>query len=410
LQEFREGNVPDGDSRLTKIAKRVFAGGLICALLISAPRSRAFAGSELPFPTPNAIEPNVKFWVDVFATYGTRDFIIHDRDQVDRVYQVMHLPGDGDPGREEISEINDYLKNKYGAILTRLGQGQPPADLEEQRIADMFKGASPAAYTAAAQNLRVQEGLREHFREGLLRSKYYRPTMERIFQGAGIPPELVTLATVESGFYSKAKSSAGAVGIWQFMPSTGKQYMRITRYHDDRLDPATATHAAASLLRSNYDALGSWPLAITAYNYGTGGTSAAASEFGGDYNQMVRGYNGPHFGFAARNYYSEFLAALQIHQNEEKYFPDLKYAEIPEPPPVKTDFAPPRSAHKSHHGGVHRASAHGSHHSKAHHSVNQAQNGSHSKSVGRVVPAAHHSRNHHSKAVVAEGQSSLRDS
>src|SRR4029077_7700295 len=113
---------------------------------------------------------------------------------------------------------------------------------------------------------------------------------------AGLPPELVTLATVESGFYSRAKSSAGAVGIWQFTRGTGKEYMRITRYHDDRFDPAAETRAAAALLRSNYDTLGSWPLAITAYNYGTDGTSAAASEYGGDYDRHGRSYKGPPFG------------------------------------------------------------------------------------------------------------------
>ncbi len=411
LRGLREGNVSGGKLSMTGAVKRAVVGGVVCALLISAPVGRAMAGSELAFPRPSVIEPNVNFWVNVFATYSERDFIIHDRDQVDRVYQVLHLPGDGDPSREEIDGMNDYLKTKYSSMLDRLATGQPPANPEEQRIADMFKGEPLSAYSLAAQNLRVQEGLRERFREGLLRSKYYRPTMERIFRGAGLPPELVTLATVESGFYSRAKSSAGAVGIWQFMPNTGRQYMRITRYHDDRLNPATETEAAAQLLRSNYDALGSWPLAITAYNYGTGGTSLAASEFGGNYDQMVRSYNGPHFGFAARNYYAEFLAALQIHENEDKYFPDLKYAEIPEPPPVKTDFAPPRTAHRSRHGYVRSATAHGGRHPQHHgHTVNQANNSS-VKHSGGVVRATHHLRhdNHH-KPIVADEQTTDRDS
>lgn len=392
------------NSKLIRFAKRLAVAGLVCSLLFSARQLCAFAGSELPFPRPPVIEPNVKFWVDVFATYGERDFIIHDRDQVDRVYQVMRLPGDGDPGRDEIAQINDYLKNKYTALLDRLASGQQPANAEEQRIADMFKGQSRAAYTVAAQNLRVQEGLREQFREGLLRSKYYRPTMERIFSSAGLPPELVTLATVESGFYSRAKSSAGAVGIWQFTRGTGREYMRISRYHDDRFDPTTETRAAAELLRSNYDALGSWPLAITAYNYGTGGTSAAASEYGGNYDQIVRSYNGPHFGFAARNYYSEFLAALQIHQDEDKYFPDLKYADAIAPPPIKTDFAPPRSRH-SRHGSLHRVVAHRSRHSLHRgHTVRQARNTRANRGGGLVTVVHHQSHHQPSKRIVASEQ------
>src|SRR5579863_724204 len=165
-----EGKVTGGNSTTVGIVKRIAAGALTCALLLSAPAARALAGSEFGFPRPAAIEPNVKFWVDVFGTYGVRDFIICDRDQVDRVYQVMHLPGDGDPSGEEVAEINDYLKNKYTAALNHLATGQPPADSEERHIADMFKGEPASAYAVAAQNLRVQEGLRERFREGLLRS------------------------------------------------------------------------------------------------------------------------------------------------------------------------------------------------------------------------------------------------
>jgi membrane-bound lytic murein transglycosylase D len=323
----------------------------------------AFAAAELSFPRPASIEPSIKFWVDTFSSYGQRDFVIHDRDHVWRIYQVMHIPGEGLPAREEADGIDDYLKVKYAGILNRLATGQPPASPEERRVAALFQGEPTSAYALAAQNLRVQQGLRERFQEGLLRSRYYRPTMERIFRSAGLPPELVTLAEVESGFYSRAKSSAGAVGIWQFTRSTGREYMRITRYHDDRLNPTAETEAAAKLLRSNYDTLGNWPLAITAYNYGTGGMAEASSEYHGDYAQIVNSYAGTHFGFASKNYYPEFLAALQIHRYEDQYFPDLKYAEAPAPPPVRTDFAPRRLARRSQ--GIHHVAT--KHIHRAHH-------------------------------------------
>jgi membrane-bound lytic murein transglycosylase D len=329
-------------------------------LLIAMMRSEVLA--VLPFPRPAAIEPNVKFWVDVFATYSERDFIIVDRDQVWRIYQVLHLPGEGSPSRSDINTVNDYLKGKFSIILNRLASGQAPSSYEEQHVAALFKGEPLSAYAAAAQNLRVQEGMRERFREGLLRSRYYRSTMERIFSDAGLPPELVALAEVESGFYSRAHSSAGALGIWQFTRGTGRQFMRITRYHDDRLDPSTETEAAAKLLRSNYLTFGNWPLAITAYDYGTGGMVQASDQYAGDYARILRNYDGPHFGFASKNYYAEFLAALQIHQFEEAYFPDIRYDEAPPPPPVRTDFAPPRITHPR---WLRRAAYHRRH--RAHH-------------------------------------------
>jgi membrane-bound lytic murein transglycosylase D len=337
-------------------------GALVVCLLLGASvmfPTASEAGMEVAFPRPAAIEPNVDFWVKVFTQYSYRDFIVHDRDNLQIVYQVMHLPGEGAPSRSEIEWTSAYLKAKYSDILNRLASGKSPANFEERQVAAMFKGKPPSAYTLAANNLRVQEGLKERFREGLLRSRYYRPTMERIFRQAGIPVELVTLAEVESGFYPGARSSAGAVGIWQFTRATGKQYMTITRYHDDRLNPVRSTEAAAQLLRYNYQVLGSWPLAITAYNYGTGGMARAANNYAHNYARILANFDGPHFGFAAKNYYPEFLAALEVHQHEERYFPGIQYESVPPPPQPRTNFRPPvAEAHHRVNRHSHRVSRH----------------------------------------------------
>ncbi len=329
------GGYAGGKPRVSsKHILRATAGLLPSLLLLVLFGHSARAANELrtPFPRPAELEPNVDFWINVFSSWGYRDFVIHDRDKVWRVYQVMHLPGDGVPTREEVEWMNTYLKTKYGDVLNRLATGQQPIGWDEQQVAKLFKGEPPSAYAVAAQNLRVQEGLREPFRETLLRSRYYRPAMERAFVSAGLPPELVALASVESGFSARAHSSAGAVGIWQFTRSTGREFMRITRYRDDRLDPTRSTEAAARLLQNNYQALGSWPLAITAYDYGTGGMEQAASEYGSDFVRILKNYNGPHFGFATKNYYAEFLAAVQLQEFQDKYFPGIQYEEAPPPP------------------------------------------------------------------------------
>jgi membrane-bound lytic murein transglycosylase D len=315
------------------------------------------AGAELPFPRPAFIEPNVRFWVDVFTTYSVRDFALVDRDKVSRVYQVFHLPGDGIPTRDDVDWVNAYLRSKYIDILQRLAAGHQPETLEERRVAEMFKGESPSAYSLAADNLRVQEGLRERFREGLVRSRYYRPTMERIFRQAGLPAELVTLAQVESGFQTHAKSTAGACGIWQFTRATGAKYLNVSRRHDDRLNPIRSTEAAAKLLRSNYDQLGDWALAITAYNYGTGGIARAADLYAGDYSTMIERYQGPHFGFAVKNYYAEFLAAMDVYENEETYFPGIKY-DVANFTASDTESESNEEAHRSHRARHHGATHH----------------------------------------------------
>jgi membrane-bound lytic murein transglycosylase D len=271
------------------------------------------------------IEPNVQFWVDVFTLHSRRDFILLDRRDVTRVYQIYRLPGEGEPSRREVRWANDYLKNKWGRTLESLASGRAPGTDEARAVAAMFEGKSRAEIREAIGSFRVQQGLRERFREGLIRSRQYRPTMERIFRQFGLPPELVILAQVESGFHPRARSHAGAVGIWQFTRGTGRKYMKIASGRDDRLNPIRSTHAAAQHLRENYDRFGSWPLAITAYNYGVGGTLRAAAQHDYDFEKVVEQYEGPRFGFAVRNYYAEFLAALEVHRNEDRYFPELKY-------------------------------------------------------------------------------------
>jgi peptidoglycan lytic transglycosylase D len=301
-----------------------FLGALTIASVGIGSAGVARAAAEVPFPRPATIEPNVDFWVDVFTAYSIRDFVLVDSTNVWRIYAVYHLPGEGQPSRDDIQWVNAYLKDKYSHVLDRLANGEQPITYDERRVAALFRGQPHSAFRTAEDNLRVQEGLRERFRKGLVRSRYYRATMERIFRDAGLPPELVTLAQIESGFQTRARSSAGAAGIWQFTRSTGRHYMHVTRYRDDRLNPYRSTIAAAKLLRSNYDLLGDWPLAITAYNYGTGGIARAANEYDGDYGKLIEHYNGPHFGFAVKNYYAEFLAALQVHRYEDAYFPGIR--------------------------------------------------------------------------------------
>ncbi|MBV8783226.1 MAG: LysM peptidoglycan-binding domain-containing protein, partial [Gammaproteobacteria bacterium] len=116
-------------------------------------------------------------------------------------------------------------------------------------------------------------------------------------------------------------SKVGAAGLWQFMRSTGRRYMRIDGAVDDRLDPFRSTEAAAQLLAYNYRVLGTWPLALTAYNHGTAGVLRAKETLGtDDIVRIVRSYTSRTFGFASRNFYVSFLASLEIDRDPEKYF------------------------------------------------------------------------------------------
>src|SRR6266566_1589570 len=161
-------------------------------------------------------------------------------------------------------------------------------------------------------------------------SRAFFPEMERIFREEGLPVELVRLPLIESCFDLRAYSKAGAAGVWQFMPKTGRLFMRVDNLVDERRDPISSTRAAARFLTRVHDMLDTWPLTITAYNHGPDGVARAVSEVGtNDIATIVRDYHGKAFGFASRNFYVEFLAALDVERDFRTYFGDLHG----EPPP-----------------------------------------------------------------------------
>lgn len=113
-------------------------------------------------------------------------------------------------------------------------------------------------------------------------SDYYFPIFEECFRRYGLPLELKYLAVVESMLKPTAMSRAGALGLWQFMFRTARSYgLRIDSFVDERMDVEKATEAAARYLKNLYDMLGDWPLAISAYNCGSGNVNKAIRRAGG---------------------------------------------------------------------------------------------------------------------------------
>ena len=170
----------------------------------------------------------------------------------------------------------------------------------------------------------MQLGQMDRFEEGIRVSGRYMESIRRVFKEAGLPEELTVLPHVESSFQLHAFSSAGAAGVWQFTRRTGRRFMKIGYEVDERRDPILSAYAAAKLLKYNYDQIESWPLAITAYNHGLRGMQRAKKKFGNNIVQIIKHYRKRTFGFASKNFFAEFLAALEVTRNPLKYFPNIE--------------------------------------------------------------------------------------
>jgi peptidoglycan lytic transglycosylase D len=290
------------------------------------------AGAQTMFPT-DRLEPRIDFWKQVFTRYGADDLVVHDRLQVNLIYAVA----DDDSVERTVGEVKDGLRE----IREHLSAGGELSDTAlKVRRAIVDAGLQPSAplLDDLLDRVHTQRGVKERFRAGVIRSGRYVPSFQKIMDDHDVPAALALLPLVESS-YENARSSAAALGVWQFTRATSRDYLLVNRRVDERLDPLKSARAAAKLLKDNYDALGTWPLAITAYNHGRGGMLRAKKAHGSDLPTIIDEYRGPVFGYASMNFYAEFLAATEVYERRGEFFGPLEVERPLGPPPVKATVA-----------------------------------------------------------------------
>ncbi|MBI5170278.1 MAG: LysM peptidoglycan-binding domain-containing protein [Candidatus Eisenbacteria bacterium] len=155
---------------------------------------------------------------------------------------------------------------------------------------------------------------RSTFERWLKRSGKYMELFRTVLQKEGLPPDLVHLVFVESGFNVNAKSYASAVGPWQFMKATSKLFgLNVNQWVDERKDPEKATVAAARYLKHLYGIFGDWPLALASYNAGEGTVLRAIKK------QGTTNYWDLKLPQQTEDYVPQFMAALAITRDPVRY-------------------------------------------------------------------------------------------
>ena len=184
-----------------------------------------------------------------------------------------------------------------------------------------------------AEIQRFQGPERSFFLASYKRSGRYRPAIVKALKEAGLPEELSWLPLIESGFKTRALSRARALGLWQFIPSTGYKYgLNRNTWVDERLDPEKATRAAIQYLQELHSIFGDWLTVLAAYNCGEGTVLRVIREQKVDYlDHFWDLYE--RLPIETARYVPRFLAVLQILKDPEKYG-----FKLPEPdPPLQYD-------------------------------------------------------------------------
>lgn len=289
----------------------------------------AVAATAETFPIPEKMQPAVNFWTRVYSEWTADQVVLCDMEDFRMIYGIVNLPPfKEDPTGYRRQMIVESARRDVARALNELFWLDPTSE-------DRLTGLTRELYLALkdidrpdkyrrVDMIRAQTGMKNRFKEGYIRSGAYDEEIKKRLRANGLPEDLIAIVFVESMFHPGARSKVGAGGIWQFMKRTAKEYMHVNHLVDERFDPILATEAASRYFKIAIKELGEWPLVITSYNYGRGGMRKASQIVGSkDLGEIIERYDGPRFGFAAKNYYAEFLAALDVYKRADEVFPDV---------------------------------------------------------------------------------------
>lgn len=215
----------------------------------------------------------------------------------------------------DAAEYRHALEEAYAQIVARTSGDAKALVIDADAILSMPVPEHPAIAVAVDY---FSNGRRDQIQRSLYRSARYRPMIEPVLDANRLPRGLAYLPVIESAYIPTLTSKAGAHGIWQFMPGTGREMgLEINWWLDERADPEAATQAAAKYLRYLFDEFSDWPLALAAYNAGPGRIRRALNETGSStYWELVDKAAIPR---ETRGYVPTFYATLVIVSDPATY-------------------------------------------------------------------------------------------
>lgn len=309
----------------------------LIAAILSDNRHRVSSQFQV---TPE-MKPLVGFWLRIYVQYSVFQTVIFDKENPSIIYGFQD---DRDLFRRGVSPIVQELTSK-ARLKRTLNQYREAFRSLARNPHKKFSLGTPGFQIVHAwgnrirskkdwieseQNLRTQLGQRDRVLRGVQVADRFLSPMEKVFHKYNLPSELTRIPLLESSFIIEAQSKCAAVGVWQFLEKSGKEYLKIDKDRgiDERLSPIKSADAAARMFRRNYKILGDYALSIIAYNHGARNLVKLRHKYGlKNIAKLLDPKNKTSpLGFASRNYYAEFLAILfaERYRNEVYALPFSK--------------------------------------------------------------------------------------
>jgi membrane-bound lytic murein transglycosylase D len=295
------------------------------------------------FKVDSFFYPNVNFWFLIYTQFSSSSVVLHDRENLSLIYKVLDFSS---LHKKELSkniiyvvqtkishERLDDMRSGFDVLIKdpfSLTEDSKNIlqSLQRSKVKMPLKKIERIAFfRKLKENLRTQTGQKNFIRDGVIRSLPYQAFLQKYFTDKKLPTELLAIPFLESSFNPRAHSKANALGIWQFMPLIASYYMPKRSIKTDfRYNVGVASVGAGFLMSENMAIMKSWDMAVTAYNSGTKHLLKTKRELASkkiDLEDIIRHSKSSMFGFASKNFYSEFLALAHTLAYKDELFEDL---------------------------------------------------------------------------------------
>jgi len=306
---------------------------------------------ENEFLPPASFQKRVVFWMLIHAGIDSQKRIVHDRNDPGLIYGVIdgsqvyakaNTPAEAATlmfrlEKKVAKELKARLLDAAG--VERLNTIEESERASWRDVLSRFGALDGNAARKLVSSMRTQTGQRDFFEVALKRSQELLPHMEAVFRTYKLPIALTRIPFVESSFNYRAQSKVGAVGMWQFMPQTARQFIHPEK-RELWLDPQKQTKAAAKMLIIFKNLLPDWSTTVTAYNSGVGRLSKLARQAKAKslYEILERSsYTDKTLGFAGQNFYAQFISANLVEAYKDRLFALPVQVATKEQPKAKTE-------------------------------------------------------------------------
>jgi len=219
-------------------------GIVLLAVPVSAHHSNSHKAYYKPLPHYSGIKQDVAFWEKIFSKYTTNQCVVHDSKRLDRILLTVNLPRARSAKRLKIKQTVLRVKKSLLSIAKNPKRKLGAFDAKvKKRVSKNTLRAS--TYQKVAGRIRCQTGLRDSVALSYKLAKKHMPKIRKEIKRLGLPRDLAYIPYLESGFQNKARSKAGARGLWQLMPAKARESgLRVNRKVDERTHVSKATRVA----------------------------------------------------------------------------------------------------------------------------------------------------------------------